>query len=380
MILNKQLIPFNDLKSQYLNIRSEILAAIEEVLDDCAYILGPAVQDFEVKFAADHEVPYCLAVNSGTAALHLALMALDLKPGDEVILPANTFFATAEAVSLTGAIPVFVDCLPDTCNIDPSAVESAITDSTKAIIAVHLYGQPAEMEQLQAIAQKYGVILLEDCAQAHLARYKHQSVGGIGLIGCFSFYPGKNLGAYGEGGAVVTRSQILYEKMKALRDHGASKKYHHDYIGHNYRMDGIQGAILGVKIGYLKQWTEARQQIAKWYFTQLAVLNPSPVRLLTILPHVEAVHHLYVIRVQRRDQLMRFLSDRGIQTGIHYPIPCHLQNAYQSLAYREGSLPVSEAAAHQLLSLPIYPEITESQVSYVCEVIKEFYKSGVPNS
>jgi dTDP-4-amino-4,6-dideoxygalactose transaminase len=376
MILNQQLVPFNDLKAQYLTLRSEILPAIEKVLDDCAYILGPAVQDFEKKFADAHEVPYCLAVNSGTAALHLALMAMDLKHGDEIILPTNTFFATAEAVSLTGATPIFVDCLPDTCNIDPSAVESAITSSTRAVIAVHLYGQPAEMEQLQAITKKHGISLLEDCAQAHLARYNNQAVGGIGLIGCFSFYPGKNLGAYGEGGAVVTHNQSLYEKMKALRDHGASQKYHHDYVGHNYRMDGIQGAILGVKIGYLSQWTEARKQVAEWYHEQLAGLNPSPVRLLTILPNVESVHHLYVVRVQERDELMQFLNERGIQTGIHYPIPCHLQKAYQDLNYRDGSLPVSESAALELLSLPIYPEMTESQVTYVCDVIKEFYKSG----
>jgi dTDP-4-amino-4,6-dideoxygalactose transaminase len=299
-------------------------------------------------------------------------MALNLGAGDEVIVPANTFFATPEAVSLSGATPVFVDCEKDYFNIDPDLIEAAITPHTKVIVAVNLFGQAARLDKIKVIADKHGIILIEDCAQSHLATFNDQFTGNYGLAGCFSFYPGKNLGAYGEAGAVLTNDEALYKKLMALRDHGSSVKYFHDFIGHNYRMEGLQGAILNVKLNHLDEWTEKRRHNAVLY---TRVLSGIPQIIVPKeMPGAKHVYHLYVIRAEQRDELIKYLADNEVFTGIHYPVPCHLQKAYASLAYQIGSLPNSEKFAGEILSLPMYPELTLEQISFVAEKIKEFYQ------
>ncbi|MEI6681802.1 MAG: DegT/DnrJ/EryC1/StrS family aminotransferase [Bacteroidota bacterium] len=363
---------FLDLKSQYLSIKPEIDAAIQNVLDKTAFAAGPFVKEFEENFAKAQGAKFCVGVNSGTAALHIAFMAVDIKHGDEVIVPANTFFATPEAVSLAGAIPVFVDNEELYYNMDPSKIEAAITDKTKAIVAVNLYGQPAQLDLIKAVADKHNLLFIEDCAQSHLATYKGKATGTYGIMGCFSFYPGKNLGAYGEGGAVITDDEVLYKKMMALRDHGSAKKYFHDYIGHNYRLEGLQGAILNVKLKYLAAWTETRRKNALLYKQGLAGIKE--VTLPTEIEGAYSVYHLFVVRVPRREELMQFLQDNGIYTGIHYPIPCHLQKAYDFLGYAKGSFPVSEKYAVEILSLPMSEQVSEAEIQYVCEKIREFYK------
>ncbi len=365
---------FLDLKTQYLNIKPEIDDAIQQVLDRSAFAAGPFVKAFEEHFAAAHQCKFCVGVNSGTAALHIVMMALEIGPGDEVIVPANTFFATPEAVSLAGAKPVFVDHEPDYYNIDVNLIEKAITPKTRAIIAVNLYGQPAQLDKVKALADKHHLVLVEDCAQSHLATLNGQSTGTFGLAGCFSFYPGKNLGAYGEGGAVITNDEALYKKMMMLRDHGSAQKYHHDLIGHNYRLEGMQGAILDVKLKHLPQWTEARRRNANLYRKYLA-----PVKEVVVpqeMPGAKHVYHIFCIRVPRREELIKFLSENQVYTGIHYPIPCHLQNAYASLGYKTGDLPVSEQFADQLLSLPMCEVLTEEEIIYVCDTIKRFYAAS----
>jgi len=362
---------FVDLKVQYLAIKDDIDAAIRSVIEKTAFSAGPFVKSFEDHFAERHQAKFCIGVNSGTAALHLAMWALGFGPGDEVIVPANTFFATPEAVSLCGAKPVFVDCEPDFFNIDPGRIEEAITPNTKAIIPVHLYGQPAQMEKIKAIADKYHLLLIEDCAQAHLTEYRGTPVGTFGVCGCFSFYPGKNLGAYGEGGAVLTSDEGLYKKTMALRDHGSSQKYYHDFVGHNYRMEGIQGAVLDVKLKYLEDWTRMRRNNADLYRKHLAGMTQ--VAVPREMPNAKHVYHLFVVKVGRREELKNFLQDKGIFTGIHYPVPCHLQKAYASIKPR-NPLPVSEKIADEILSLPMYAELPEDQIRYVCDKIKEFYK------
>lgn len=365
-------INFVDLKRQYLTIKGEIDSAIAEVIESTAFTSGPFVKTFEDNFAKFHNAKYCVGVNSGTSALHVVMWALGIGSGDEVIVPTNSFFATAESVSLCGATPVFVDCEPEYYNIDPSGIEGAITERTKALIPVHLYGQPAEMDKIKELADKHRLILIEDCAQAHMADYKGRKVGTFGVAGCFSFYPGKNLGAYGEAGAVTTNDEELYKKMLILRDHGASKKYYHDYVGHNYRMEGIQGAILNVKLKYLEEWTEKRRRNAGLYARCLSGIKD--VCLPKEMDDIRHVYHLYVIRVPRRDELMKYLNDNDISTGVHYPVPCHRQKAYD-LSCRPGKeLPVSERYAGELLSLPMYPELTEEEVLYVCKIIETFYK------
>lgn len=304
----------------------------------------------------------------------MVLWALGIGPGDEVIIPANTFIATAWGATLCGARPVFVDCERDSYNIDPRKVEQAITPATKAIVAVHLFGQPADIDPLRAIALKHNLFLVEDCAQAHIGEYKGQRVGGIGTSASFSFYPGKNLGAYGEGGAVTTNDQHLARKFKMMRDHGAETKYHHELYGHNYRMEGIQGAVLGVKLNHLLQWTEGRRQAAARY---RALLEPcDEIILPQEMPYARHVYHLFVIRVRngKRDALMQFLNEQGISTGMHYPIPLHLQPCFAHLGYQIGDFPVSEELAQSGLSLPMYPELTEEQISYVADTIRSFYR------
>ena len=362
---------FLDLKAQYHSIQDEIDAAIKNVLESSAFAAGPFVKSFEENFAAAHKARFCVGVNNGTAALHAALMALDIKHGDEVIVPANTFFATPEAVTLAGATPVFVDCDPDYYNMDANLLEKAITKKTKAIIAVHLYGQPAQLDKIKAVADEHNLRLIEDCAQAHLAEFKSTPIGTTGVLGCFSFYPGKNLGAYGEGGAILTNDRELYEKLMMIRDHGSAQKYHHDIIGHNYRLEGIQGAILDVKLKHLPKWTEKRRANARHYQKYLA--GVSSVALPAEMAEAKHVYHLYVIRSARREALQEFLKEKQIFTGIHYPIPCHLQKAYSELSYKRGDFPVTEEYADQILSLPMSEQLGEEEIAYVADMVKEFF-------
>ena len=371
-------IPFLDLKSQYNSIKDEVNPAIQEVLDNTAYVLGAAVSNFEAEFAKAHNVKYCSGVSSGTDGNHTVLWALGIMRGDEVIVPANTFIATAWGATLCGAKPVFVDCDPVSYNIDPTKIEEAITPRTKAIVAVHLYGQPADMDAINKIAKKYNVHVVEDCAQAHLAEYKGLKVGSQGEAASFSFYPGKNLGAYGEAGAVVTNDENLAIKFKMIRDHGAKLKYYHDTFGHNYRMEGIQGAVLGIKLKHLPEWTEKRRSVAEKYNRLLADIKE--IKLPKEMPYAKHVYHLYVIRVGNgtddnlRDELAQYLKENGISTGLHYPIPLHLQKCFEDLGYRKGDFPVTEQLADTCLSLPMYPELTEKQIVKVADEIKSFFK------
>ena len=362
---------FLDLKSQYISIKDEIDDAIHKVFEKTAFAAGPFVKQFEENFAKAQGAKYCIGVNSGTSALHITFMALNIRHGDEVIVPTNTFFATPEAVSLTGATPIFVDHEPLYYNMDPSKIEEAITNKTKAIVVVNLYGQPAQLDTIKSIADKHELLLIEDSAQSHLATFKEQYTGTFGIAGCFSFYPGKNLGAYGEGGAVITDDEALYRKTMALRDHGSSKKYFHDYIGHNYRMEGIQGAILNIKLNYLSEWAEIRRKNATLYRQHLADIKE--VILPLEMPDVYHVYHLFVVRVSRRKELITFLQENEIYTGIHYPIPCHLQKAYSFLNIKKGTYPNSEKFANEILSLPMSEQLQEDEIIFVADKIKEFY-------
>jgi dTDP-4-amino-4,6-dideoxygalactose transaminase len=313
-------------------------------------------------------------VGNGTDALWAALIAFGVGPGDEVITVPNTFIATAEAISFCGAKPVFVDIEQKTFNMDPDLLEHVITPRTKAVIPVHLFGHMADMDPIMRIAKKHNLFVIEDASQAHGAEYRGRKAGSIGDFGCFSFYPGKNLGAYGEAGAVVTNDQALADKVRMFRDHGQSKKYYHDMIGWNARMDGIQGAVLGVKLKYLPAWTEARRKHAKQY-DQLLEGLPG-----IVLPHektgyAQHVYHIYTIRNSSRDELMTALGDKGIATGIHYPVALHLTGAYRHLGYKEGSFPVSERIARELVSLPMFPELNQEQIEYVVAGIKEFVQT-----
>ncbi len=373
-------IPFLDLKSQYLSIKTEINSAIQNVLDNSSFVLGKAVYDFEAEFAKAHDMKYCVALSSGTAGNHVALWSLGIKPGDEVIIPANTFIATAWGATLCGAKPVFVDCDQESYNLDPSKVEKAITPKTKAIVAVHLYGQPADMDPLKEIAEKYKIFLVEDSAQSHIAEYKGKKIGGFGEATSFSFYPGKNLGAYGEGGALVTNNFDLAEKARMIRDHGTLQKYQHEIFGHNYRMEGIQGAVLGVKLKYLSNWTYARRKVANKYNEQLSAnIN---IKLPKEMSYAKHVYHLFVIQVlgdgknnniELRDSLANFLKEKGIATGYHYPIPLHLQECFNYLGYKKGDFPNSELLADNCISLPMYPELTDNQIEYVCSNIQHYF-------
>ncbi len=368
-------VPFLDLKAQYASIKDEVNPAIQNVLDNTAYVLGKAVFDFEEKFAAAHDVNYCIGTSSGTDANHLVLWALGIEPGDEVIMPANTFIATAWGTTLCGAQPVFVDVDPDTYNIDPESVERALNARTKAIIAVHLYGQPADMDPLRNLAKKHGVYLVEDAAQAHISEYKGDKVGGLSTAASFSFYPGKNLGAYGEAGAVVTNDEQLAEKVRNMRDHGMPKKYYHEYFGHNYRMEGIQGAVLGIKLNHLENWTQDRRRVAEKYREYLGDLKD--IKLPVELAQNRHVYHLFVIQVlkggsQRRDALAGYLKDKGIATGLHYPIPLHLQACFADLGYKKGYFPISEKLADNGISLPVFPELSDDQIQYVATNLKDF--------
>ena len=374
-------VPFLDLKIQYESIKNQIDPAIQNVIDNTAFILGKAVSDFEEKFASEHQVKHCLGTSSGTDANHIALWSLGIKNEDEIIIPANTFIATAWGATLCGAKPVFVDCHPESYNIDPSKVEAAITKKTKAIVAVHLYGQPADMDPLREIAKKHNIFLVEDAAQAHLAEYKGKRIGGLSDACSFSFYPGKNLGAFGEGGAVATNNDDTFNYMKKLREHGQSQKYYHATLGHNYRMEGIQGAVLGVKLNYLPEWTNGRRRVAAKYKELLGTFDK--VILPKEMPWAKHVYHLYVIRVvpkdqnnrsETRDLLQKYLNENDIATGLHYPVPLHKQECFKDLGYQNGNFPVTEELAETGLSLPMFPELKDEQINYVVDKIKEFFK------
>lgn len=361
-------IPFLDLKSQYRQIKPKIDAAVLRVLDSGQFVLGPEVNAFEERFAAYCGADQCVAVNSGSSALHLALLAAGVGPGDEVITVSMTFVATTAAVLYAGARPVYVDVDPVTWTLDPTKIAAAITPRTKAILPVHLHGLMADMDPIMEIARRHGLVVIEDAAQAHAARYKGRPAGSIGDIGCFSFYPGKNLGAYGEGGAVTTSNPEIAKKIALLRDWGQEARYHHVLAGFNYRMDGIQGAVLNVKLDYLDGWTEARRAAAARYdrlLSPLSLLRPSPPA------HCDHVYHVYAVGHPRRDEAMKALQAAGVGVGAHYPVPVHLQPAYADPRFNPGSLPVTEALAAQFLSLPIYPELESAQAQ---EVVQELGK------
>ena len=361
------MIPLVDLQSQYRSIKPELDAAVLRVLENAQFILGPAVSAFEADFAAFCGAAEAVGVSSGTSALHLALVAAGVGPSDEVITVPFTFVATVAAIEYAGAKPVFVDVEPGYWTMDPARLEAAITPRTKAIIPVHLYGQPADMDPILDIARRRGLIVIEDAAQAHGSEYKGRRCGSLGDLACFSFYPGKNLGAYGEGGAVVTNDAALAQKIRLLRAWGEETRYEHKFRAFNYRMDGIQGAVLGVKLKHLERWTEARRAHAAEYTRQLA--DTGAVRPQE-RPGVRHVYHVYVILLSNRDQWRTRLADAGVQTGAHYPIPVHLQPAYRDLGYVEGDFPVSEDAARQVLSLPIYPELTAAQIGEVVSLLR----------
>ncbi|MCL5027966.1 MAG: DegT/DnrJ/EryC1/StrS family aminotransferase [Bacteroidetes bacterium] len=379
-------IPFLDLKLQYLSIQKEIIQEFNDVLSNTSYICGKKVKNFEEMFAKSHNVKYCVGTSSGTDSLHLAYWALGIgissqidkgylkKEMEEVIVPVNTYIATSETISMVGAKPVFVDHQEDTFNIDPNAIEEKITPMTRAIVVVHLYGQPADLDPILKIANKYGLFVIEDCSQSHIAEYKGKRVGTFGNVGTFSFYPGKNLGAYGEAGAVITNDENLFQKMLRYRQHGVVEKYNHDIEGHNYRMEELQGAVLGVKIKYLNEWTEGRRRVASKYKELLA--NISEVKVPEEMTYAKHVYHLFEIRVSNRDKLASHLRARGVETGLHYPKPLHLQNAYKYRGYSEGNFPVAERVSKEILSLPIYSEMTDEQICYVVENIKEFFSSN----
>jgi dTDP-4-amino-4,6-dideoxygalactose transaminase len=364
------MVPFLDLKAQYCAIKAEVDSAVIEVLESGHFVLGPAVQRFEAAFARTYNLEHAVGCSSGTAALHLALLAADIGRGDEVITTPMTFIATATAIDLVGAVPVFVDIEPDTALIDANRIEAAITPRTKAIMPVHLYGQCADMERIQQIADRHGLIVIEDAAQAHGAKIGGQFAGGMGRLNCFSFYPGKNLGAYGEGGLVSTSDAALAQKVRMLRDWGQDRKYNHVIKGLNYRMDAVQGAVLDVKMRHVEAWTEARRNVARLYEKALAGI---PGIVLPVeRPGRRHVWHVYAIRVEaaRRDQIARALGEAGIATNLHYPVPVHLQPCFAELGHRPGAFPISEHHAAAELSLPLFPEMTAEQVDEVATALR----------
>jgi dTDP-4-amino-4,6-dideoxygalactose transaminase len=356
-------VPFLNLKPQHQSLKQEILAAVSDVLDSTAFAGGSYVTKFEEEFAAYCHTKHAVGVGNGTDALWFALLALGIKPGDEVITVPNTFIATAEAITYCGAKPVFVDIDEETYHIDPKLIERAITPRTKAIIPVHLYGQMADMDAIMEIARRHKLHVIEDACQAHGAEYKGRRAGSIGDVGCFSFYPGKNLGACGEAGACVTNNPDLAKRMAMYRDHGQARKYYHDVVGWNGRMDGIQGAILSIKLKHLESWTEARRSHARAYTA--AFKNVPGVLAPKETSSSRHVYHLYVLRVKNRDQALKTLAERGVNCAIHYPVPLHLQNAYQELGLGRGSFPIAERCAEEIISLPMYPELTAEQIQTV---------------
>jgi len=369
--ISQEPVPYLDLRAQMAPIRAEVDAAIARTLDNCSFCLGPDVAQFEKDFAAFCGAKEVVAVNSGTSALHLAMRLLNIRPNDEVITTPFTFVATSWAISYVGAKPVYVDIDDATFNIDVKQIERAITPHTKAIMPVHLYGHPFDVDPILEICKKHNLPLVEDSAQAHGATYRGKAVGALGRIAGFSFYPGKNLGAYGEGGAVVTNEPELAARARALREHGSTQRYYHDEIGYNYRMEGIQGAVLGVKLKHLAKWTRERRRVAHRYQELLA---DTPLQLPREASYAKSAWHLFVVRHPRRNDLKKHLEANKIGCALHYPLPLHLQKAYAHLGYEPGDFPVAEKAARECLSLPIYPEMTDEQIQRVATVVKSFFK------
>lgn len=361
-------VPWMDLRQQYDSLRDEVLTALDDVACSSSFVLGPHVERFEQLFAAYTGARHCVAVNSGTSALHLALICAGVGPGDEVITVPMTFVATSWAISYVGANPVFVDVDPATYTMNVDQVEKQITRRTKALLPVHLYGQPADLTPLREIAERHGIPVIEDAAQSHGARYQGKAAGTIGQSGCFSFYPGKNLGAYGEGGAVVTNDDGIASRLRALRDHAQGQRYHHDEVGFNYRMDAFQGAVLSIKLKHLERWTENRRLLAARYKELLADL---PLKLPAEAHDRRHVWHLFVVLHRERDRIRQMLAERGVTTGLHYPVPVHLQKAYRHLRYRVDDFPVAEQIARECLTLPLYPEMTQAHQDQVVQALHE---------
>ena len=368
------MIPLVDLKAQYQSIKTEIDTAMSEVVDSCQFILGPKVEAFETDFAAYCHSRFAFGINSGTSALHLALLAAGIGPGDEVITVSYTFVATVAGILYTGATPVFVDIDPLTCNIDTAKIEAAITPRTRVIMPVHLYGTCADMDPILDIARRHKLIVIEDAAQAHGAEYKGRRAGSMGDLACFSFYPGKNLGAYGEAGAVVTSNEKYVELIRQLRDQGQSAKYLHERVGYNYRMEAIQGAVLGAKLKHLDEWTAARRHHAEVYSRELA---DAGVRLLEEPADGKSVYHIFPLFTEQRDELREHLHANGISSGIHYPIPVHLQRGFSNLGFEEGDLPQTERVCREVLSLPMYPELPSETVMQIADSVRQFCRQVV---
>jgi dTDP-4-amino-4,6-dideoxygalactose transaminase len=364
-------VPYLDLRAQLKPLRAELDAAISRTLDNCSFCLGPDVAQFEKDFAQFCGAQHALGFNSGTSALHVAMRLLDVGPGDEVITTPYTFIATSWAISYCGAKPVYVDIDEATFNLDPKLIERAITPKTKAVLPVHLYGQPFDVDAIAAVCKKHNLPFVEDAAQAHGAKYKGKTIGTFGAVSCFSFYPAKNLGACGEGGALVTNDAALAARAKSLREHGSTVRYHHDEVGYNYRLEGIQGALLGVKLRHLAKWTSERQRVAARYAELLA---DTPLQLPAVTADNESAWHLYTVRSSRRDELKKHLDANGIGNAVHYPMPLHLQKAYAHLGHQPGDFPVAEKASREVLSLPMFPELTDAQIQRVAAVVKDFFK------
>jgi dTDP-4-amino-4,6-dideoxygalactose transaminase len=366
-------IPFVDLKSQFHQIRDEILDELEEVCESSNFVLGPFVKKFEDNFSQYIGSKFCVALNTGTAADQLAIQAL-IQSGDEVITTPNTFIATSEAITTAGGKVKFVDIEQDSYNLDPTKLESVITKNTKVIVPVHLYGQPVDMDPIIEIARALNLSVVEDAAQAHGAEYKGKKAGTLGDAAAFSFYPGKNLGAYGEGGAVTTDSDKIAEFVRMYRDHGSKEKYIHEFEGHNMRMEGFQGAVLNVKLKYLDDWIKNRQKNARLY-NQL-FQDVEGIVVPREMPYAKHVYHLYVIRVKEREKLRHYLNENGIASGFHYKYPLHLQKAYQHLGHKKGDFPVTEKVMKEIISLPMYPELTKEQIEYVAHHVIKFVKNN----
>jgi dTDP-4-amino-4,6-dideoxygalactose transaminase len=373
-------IPLLDLKIQYASIKAEIRAALEEVLESQLFILGPKVEEFEARIAAYTGTRFAVGVSSGSDALLVSLMALDIGPGDEVITSPFTFFSTAGVVARLRAVPVFVDIDPLTFNIAPEKIEAAVTARTKAILPIHLFGQCADMDPIMAIANKYRLAVIEDAAQSIGAEYHSRRSGAMGQLGIFSFFPSKNLGGFGDGGMVVTNDEALYDKLKVLRDHGAKPKYYHRIVGGNFRLDAIQAVVLGVKLKYLDGWSQKRRDNAAYYDRLLAGAAAGAIAAPKAVYRAggDQNHHIYnqyTIRAEARDGLRQFLKDQGVATEIYYPLPLHLQECFNGLGYKKGDFPIAEEAAGAVLSLPIYPELSTVQKDYIVEKIREFYQA-----
>lgn len=358
-----------DLKRNYEKYKNEYQAAFTKACELTSFSGGPCADEFDEEFASFCGVKYATGVNNGTSALQCAMLALGIGAGDEVIVPANTFIATAWGVTYCGATPVFVDCTPDTWEIDASKIEEKITDKTKAVIGVHLYGQPFDFGAVKKIADKYGIFVVEDCAQAHGAIYEGRKVGSLGVMGCFSFYPGKNLFCFGEGGSVTSDNESYIDTINVLKNQGSRERYHHERVGYNMRLEGVNGAILSVGLSHLDEWTARRRELGRRYLEKIT--NPL-IKMQAHPDNTETVFHLFEITVEKRDEFIDYMKDNGIGCDKHYPVPCHLQEAYRSLGYREGDCPNAEYLAKHCVSLPMFPELTDEEQEYIIEKCNEF--------